>query len=52
MSSQRNIIPLTRDKLEQIVAWIEDNQELLRGKQTAWHKDIKDQVFANDDQNY
>ena len=32
-----------------MVAWMEDNQELLRGKQATWYKDIKDQVFVNDD---
>ena len=49
MSSQRSlIVPWTRDELGQMVAWMEDNQELLRGKQAAWHKDIKAQVFGND----
>ena len=27
---------------------MEDNQELLRGKQRAWHKVAKDEVFANE----
>ena len=32
-----------------MVVQMEDNQELSRGKYKAQHKDIKDQVFANDD---
>jgi len=25
---------------------MEDNQEQLRGKQIAWHKEVKEQVFG------
>jgi len=31
------------------VSWMEENPEQLRGKQAVWHKDVKDQVFKNDE---
>jgi len=33
----------TRDGVERLISWMEDNQEQLRGKQIAWHKE---QVFG------
>jgi len=36
----------TRDEVERLISWIEDNQEQLRGKQIAWHKGVKEQVFG------
>lgn len=27
---------------------MEENRESLKGKQVAWHKDIKEQIFATD----
>jgi len=35
--------------LERLVAWIEDNEEKLRGKQIAWHKEVKEEAFADED---
>ena len=32
-----------------MVGWMEENQELLQGKQTAWFKDVKQQEFSNDE---
>jgi len=32
------------------VGWMEENEESLRGKQSAWHKEAKDQVFADHDE--
>jgi len=31
-----------------LITWMEENQELLRGKQIAWHKVAKDEVFSNE----
>jgi len=36
----------TRDEVERLISWMEDNQEKLRGKQVAWHKEVKEQVFG------
>ncbi|RPB20104.1 hypothetical protein L211DRAFT_572676 [Terfezia boudieri ATCC MYA-4762] len=41
--------PWTREEVEQLIAWMEDNREQLRGKQVAWHKEVKEQAFANED---
>lgn len=30
--------------------WMEENEESLRGRQAAWHKDVKDQVFADNEE--
>ena len=29
------------------MGWIEDNRELLRGKQLTWHKLVKEEVFID-----
>ena len=42
------IIQWTRDEVERLVAWMEGNQELLRVKQIARHKQVKEEVFANE----
>jgi len=41
--------PWTRDEVERIIAWMEDHREEIRGKQIQWHKEVKDQVFADQD---
>ncbi|KAF8427483.1 hypothetical protein EV426DRAFT_699314 [Tirmania nivea] len=41
--------PWTREEIEQLIGWMEDNQEQLRGKQVAWYKEVKEQAFANED---
>ncbi|KAF8430098.1 hypothetical protein EV426DRAFT_579780 [Tirmania nivea] len=38
-----------KEDVERLVAWMEDHQENLRGKQAAWHKDVKDQLFSEDE---
>ncbi|KAF8445291.1 hypothetical protein BGX38DRAFT_1331077 [Terfezia claveryi] len=38
-----------KSDVERLVAWMEDNQEKLRGKQSAWHKDVKEEIFKDDD---
>ncbi|KAF8436722.1 hypothetical protein BGX38DRAFT_1325945 [Terfezia claveryi] len=39
-----------KEDVERLVCWMEENQQSLRGKQSAWHKDIKEQIFgANED---
>jgi len=35
-----------KEEFERLIAWMEENQELLRGKQIAWHKVAKDEVFS------
>ena len=45
-SSQRSNQPWTKDEMERLVAWMEENPQDLKGKQIAWHKDVKDQVFS------
>ena len=35
-----------KEDVEQLVCWMEENQLKLRGKQSVWHKDLKEQVFA------
>ncbi|KAF8428737.1 hypothetical protein EV426DRAFT_711420 [Tirmania nivea] len=37
-----------KEDVERLVCWMEEHQENLRGKQAAWHKDVKEQVFAED----
>ncbi|KAF8439644.1 hypothetical protein BGX38DRAFT_1206943 [Terfezia claveryi] len=32
--------PWMREEVERLIGWMEENQELLRGKQVVWHKDI------------
>ncbi|KAF8416376.1 hypothetical protein EV426DRAFT_721831 [Tirmania nivea] len=41
--------PWDKSDVERLVAWIEDNQEKLRGKQLAWHKNVKEEIFKDDD---
>ncbi|KAF8416655.1 hypothetical protein EV426DRAFT_711845 [Tirmania nivea] len=38
-----------KSDVERLVAWMEDNQEKLRGKQSAWHKDVKEELFKDED---
>ena len=35
-----------KDDIERLVHWMEENQIKLRGKQSVWHKDVKEQVFG------
>ena len=41
--------PWTRDEVERIIAWMEDHEEEIRGKQVQWHKEVKEQVFADEE---
>lgn len=41
--------PWIKEDIERLVAWMEEHQEKLRGKQAAWHKDVNDQIFAEDE---
>ncbi|KAF8416864.1 hypothetical protein EV426DRAFT_721555 [Tirmania nivea] len=41
--------PWTQEEVEQLIAWMEDNQEQLRGKQIAWYKEVKEQIFGDED---
>ena len=49
MSTQDSTQPWTKEEIERLLAWMEDNQESLKGKQIPWHKDVKEEVFATDD---
>jgi len=35
--------------MERLVCWMEENQQSLRGKQTVWYKDVKEQVFGDNE---
>ena len=41
--------PWEKYDVEKLVSWMEENQEKLRGKQAAWHKDVKEEVFGDND---
>lgn len=47
--SQRTVRSWTKAEVERLVIWMEANQECVRGKQSAWHKEVKEQVFADAD---
>jgi len=49
VSPGATLVTWSKEELEQFVAWMEENPEKLRGKQAVWHKDVKDQVFKNDE---
>jgi len=49
VSPRATLVAWSKEELEQLVAWMEENPEQLRGKQAVWHKDVKDQVFKNDE---
>ncbi|KAF8439653.1 hypothetical protein BGX38DRAFT_1144655 [Terfezia claveryi] len=39
----------SKEKVEKLIGWMEENQEVLQGLQRKWHKDIKEEVFADDE---
>jgi len=41
--------PWSKSESERLVAWMEENQEELRGKQITWHKLVKEQVFPSEE---
>lgn len=38
----------SKEEVERLIGWMERNLEDARGKQVAWHKSVKDEVFGND----
>jgi len=40
----------SKSESERLVAWMEENQEELRGKQITWHKLVKEQVLSSEEQ--
>jgi len=46
-SRSRNWI---KEDVERLVCWMGENQEKLRGKQSSWHKDVKEQVFKENEE--
>ncbi|KAF8418337.1 hypothetical protein EV426DRAFT_645416 [Tirmania nivea] len=53
MASQRpkptRIRNWVKEDMERLVCWMEENKQSLRGKQSAWHKDAKEQVFGDNE---
>ena len=50
MPSQRApLLDWTKEEVEKLIGWMEDNQQHLQGKQMAWYKLVKEEVFAGDD---
>ena len=48
MPSQRGpLIPWTKAEIERLVAWMENNQLLLREKQMVWSSKIKGQEVSD-----
>ncbi|KAF8439174.1 hypothetical protein BGX38DRAFT_1208809 [Terfezia claveryi] len=39
----------SKEEVEKLIGWMEENQEALRGLQRKWHKDVKEEVFADDE---
>ena len=40
----------TKEEMERLVCWMEEDVESLHGKRAVWHKDVKAQVFAEDEE--
>ena len=47
-SQQRQIKLWSAADTERLIAWMEDNQEALRGLQSKWYKDVKDALWKED----
>lgn len=47
MSQRAPTIAWTKDEIERMIGWMEDHPLEIRGKQSSWHKDIKDEVFKD-----
>ncbi|KAF8417647.1 hypothetical protein EV426DRAFT_709654 [Tirmania nivea] len=45
---EKTYMAWSKDDVERLVGWMEENQEALRGQQKKWHKDIKEEVFADE----
>lgn len=39
----------TLEEVERMVTWMEENPELLQGKQVTWHKELKQEVFPDEE---
>ena len=39
-----------KEDVERLVHWMEENQQSLQGKASVWHKDVKEQVFAENEE--
>ena len=49
MVQRSPVVLWTKAEVERLLAWMEDNLEELRGKQSRWHKDVKCEVFLKDE---
>ena len=48
--SQRTpMVPWQKNEVERLISWMEENLEQLRGKQSRWYPDVKDEVFYNEE---
>ena len=43
-------VPWSKDEIDRLVGWMEENRDNLKGKQSNWHKDVKEEVFPNHEQ--
>ena len=49
ISTQRNNQPWDKEEVEHLVGWMEENPDHLRGKQLAWYKLVKEEVFSEEE---
>lgn len=43
------MVPWQKSEIEGLISWMEENPEQLHGKQSRWYRDVKDEVFYNDE---
>ncbi|KAF8426234.1 hypothetical protein EV426DRAFT_661134 [Tirmania nivea] len=48
-SEEKTYKAWSKEEVEKLIGWMEENQEALRGLQRKWHKDVKEEVFADDE---
>ncbi|KAF8455563.1 hypothetical protein BGX38DRAFT_1167562 [Terfezia claveryi] len=39
-----------KEETEDLISWMEDNLEVMKGKQALWYKQVKDDLFESKDQ--
>ena len=49
MPPRGQFVAWTKGEVERLIGWMEDNQQQLRGKQSAWYKVVKEEVFSTDE---
>ncbi|KAF8427469.1 hypothetical protein EV426DRAFT_699301 [Tirmania nivea] len=48
-SEEKTYKACSKEEVEKLIGWMEENQEALRGLQRKWHKDVKEEVFADNE---